>query len=157
MPHKYIYGQKIALVKDNTVRLPRTVITSSKDSADAFLHLYDEEIETRESFWVLALNRRNAPIAAFCAGVGGVAACHVDIKIILQFLCTSGASSCIISHNHPSGNTAPSQSDLDITRRIKDAARLLDIGLLDHIIVVPKCNEAEYKPRYLSFADEGYM
>jgi len=69
--------------------------------------------------------------------------------MILKHAIDKRATSLIVSHNHPSGNKKPSEADINITRKIKNAAALMDITLLDHIIVADRS--------YFSFADEGLL
>ena len=80
---------------------------------------------------------------------GGVSGTITDIRIILQSAFSKLASAMILAHNHPSGNLKPSEADLKITKKIKDAAKLMDIAVLDHIIVGDES--------YLSFADENLL
>jgi DNA repair protein RadC len=80
---------------------------------------------------------------------GGISGTVVDIRIILKQAIESLASSIILCHNHPSGNLKPSNEDILLTRKCKDAALLLDIKLLDHLIF----NEN----KYFSFCDEGML
>ena len=75
----------------------------------------------------------------------------MDVSMIYQYAMKGNASGIIIAHNHHSGNSNPSESDLKITQKIKEAGNLLDIQLLDHIILTP---ESEI---YRSFADEGQI
>jgi len=72
-----------------------------------------------------------------------------DIRMILKFAIEALASSIILCHNHPSGNLQPSEADIQITRKLKEASSLMDIGLLDHVIIAGK--------RYYSFADENLL
>ena len=76
---------------------------------------------------------------------GGLAATIVDIRIILKIAIDNLASGIILAHNHPSGNPQPSESDKSLTKNIKEAARHMDILVLDHIIVAGNT--------YFSFAD----
>ena len=80
---------------------------------------------------------------------GGTAGTVVDIKIIAKYAVDSLSTSVIICHNHPSGNKQPSDADLNITRKIKDALLLLDIKLIDHIIITEN--------DFFSFADNGNL
>ena len=80
---------------------------------------------------------------------GGVAGTVADPKIIFKLALDDLASGVILAHNHPSGNLTASQADLDLTKKLKDAGKLLDIQVLDHIIVAGQ--------KYFSFADEGLM
>ena len=72
-----------------------------------------------------------------------------DPKLIFAAALKACASSIILAHNHPSGNLKPSQSDIDLTRKLKDGGKLLEIQMLDHIIVTTE--------GYYSFADEGLV
>ena len=90
---------------------------------------------TAEQFRVLFLNSANRLIADEVMGLGGVAAVAVDPREIVKRSLELGASSLILVHNHPSGNPAPSQCDLGVTRRVVAACRALDIIVHDHLIV----------------------
>jgi len=119
-------------------------------SRDAF-HIIHPTLEdlTIEEFWAIFLNRSNRVIDKIKISQGGVAGTVMDIKIIMKNALELLASSIIICHNHPSGNISPSNSDKDITKKIKEASALLDMQLLDHLIVT--------NHSYYSFADEGEL
>ncbi|SMO88794.1 DNA repair protein RadC [Saccharicrinis carchari] len=113
--------------------------------------LYDgDTISHREFFFVIFLNRSNHISGYYKASEGGISGTVVDVRTIFQAALLSQASGCIITHNHPSGNLEPSQQDMAITNKIKAAAKMLDIALLDHIIV----NAFD---EYYSFANEGAL
>lgn len=99
-----------------------------------------------EECWVLYLNRANKLIAKERISIGGVSATVMDSRVIIKKAVEKLASSIIIVHNHPSGNPYPGEQDKKQTRLLKDAAALLDISLIDHIIVAGD--------RYYSFSDE---
>jgi DNA repair protein RadC len=80
---------------------------------------------------------------------GGLTGTVADIRLILGIALKACACNIIISHNHPSGNLKPSMADKEITTRLKEAGKLMDISLLDHIIISPS------EGQYFSFADEG--
>jgi DNA repair protein RadC len=73
-----------------------------------------------------------------------------DVRVILQYAIKANASGIIICHNHPSGNVQPSESDIAITRKIKESGIVMDIQLLDHLIIVPEV-------AYYSMGDEGIV
>ena len=80
---------------------------------------------------------------------GGITGTVADPRIILKKALEENAVSLILCHNHPSGNLKPSRADEDLTVKIKEAARYLDIKVMDHVIVSEE--------GYFSFADEGMM
>jgi DNA repair protein RadC len=122
-------------------------ITSSKDVYDIMAaNLLDLQ---HEEFWVLLLNRANAVIKKVQISAGGVAGTVADPKIIFKTALENLSSSIILVHNHPSGNLTPSQADKEITKKMKEAGKLLEIPVLDHIIFADKS--------YYSFADEGIL
>lgn len=122
-------------------------IASSKD---AFQQLQGDLMDLpKEEFWVLLLNRANRVIKKKRVSEGGVSGTVADPKIIFKLALEELASGLIVAHNHPSGNLTASQSDLDLTRKLKEAGKFLEIQLLDHLIVSGT--------RYLSLADEGMM
>jgi DNA repair protein RadC len=102
-----------------------------------------------EEFWVILLNRANRLIRTKRVSGGGVSGTVADPKIIFKLALEELASGMIVVHNHPSGNLTPSQSDIALTKKLKEGGKLLEITLLDHLIV---SNE-----KYLSFADDGLI
>lgn len=122
-------------------------ITSSKDVYEIFQPLLGDL--PHEEFWVLILNRSNRVIEKICISKGGLSGTVIDTRVILNKALSRLGSALIICHNHPSGNTEPSEADRSITRKIKNAAATMDISLLDHVIIADD--------RYFSFADNGVM
>ena len=102
-----------------------------------------------EEFWLLMLNRANRVLGRFKVSQGGLSGTVIDTRIILKKALDNLASSIIVCHNHPSGNNQPSDADVKITEKLKKAAEMLEIKLLDHIIIADKS--------YFSFADEGLI
>lgn len=102
-----------------------------------------------EEFWVLYLNQGNFVVRKEQISKGGINQTSVDLRIILKVALEEMATSLILAHNHPSRNLKPSQADINLTRKIKEAALSLDIEVFDHLIVTQKS--------YFSFADEGIL
>jgi DNA repair protein RadC len=102
-----------------------------------------------EEFWVLLLNRANRVIRKHQVSQGGVSGTVADPKIIFKSALEELACGIILAHNHPSGNLKASQADIDLTRKLKDAGKLLEIQVLDHVIIAGQ--------KYYSFADEGML
>jgi DNA repair protein RadC len=102
-----------------------------------------------EEFWIVLVNRSNRIIKKLRVSIGGVAGTVADPKIIFKKAIEELASGIILVHNHPSGNLTPSQTDRDLTKKMKEAGKHLEIQVLDHIIIGGQ--------KYFSFADEGIM
>jgi DNA repair protein RadC len=122
-------------------------ITSSSQAYDYLQPLLCDL--PHEEFWILFLNRSNAVIEHFNMSKGGTSGTVIDVRIILKRGIELLASSIVLGHNHPSGNAKPSQADKDITTKIKEAGKLVEITIVDHIIV---CEHS-----YYSFADDGLL
>lgn len=129
------------------VDLNRKKISGSSDIFEVFQPMLGDL--PHEEFWVAYLNRANALIDKEQISTGGTTGTVIDVKIILKHGIEKLASSIILIHNHPSGNTQPSTNDKNITEKIKNAAEMMDIAVLDHIIIGDT--------QYLSFADEGIL
>lgn len=125
----------------------RPVIQSSKE---AFQYIKHRLVDLpHEEFWVLYLNQAGRVIDTTMVSRGGTAATVVDAKIVMKTALLNLASSIILCHNHPSESCKPSANDKAVTRCLKEAARLFDIKVVDHIIV---CGN-----RYFSFMDNGLI
>jgi DNA repair protein RadC len=122
-------------------------VTSSRDAFE-IIHSDLADIN-HEEFWVIFLNRANKLIRKQKISQGGISGTVTDNRVILRLALEHQASSLILSHNHPSGNLTASQADIQITHKLKEAAKLLELEVIDHIIVAGN--------RYLSFADEGLL
>lgn len=122
-------------------------ITGSKDVFDYFQPLLGDL--PYEEFWILLLNRSNRIIEKHKISQGGISGTIIDVRVILKNAIEKLASSLILCHNHPSGNLQPSESDMKITSKMKEAAKIMDIQVLDHLIVTDSS--------YFSFADEGIL
>jgi len=127
----------------------RPQITKSCDAEEILRNHWDHgTIEHTETMKLILLNRANRVLGITTLSTGGTSGCIIDAKTVFQYALKANASAIILSHNHPSGNRQPSQNDLDISRKIKEGGKLLDISLLDHIIITPWDG-------YYSMADEG--
>lgn len=134
-------------VRRGVLENKKEVITSSKDAAlylQSFLQYKPNEI-----FVALFLNQGNRILHTEILSEGGITGTVVDVRLLIKKALQHNTTSIILCHNHPSGNLKPSKADKDLTTKIADAAKLLDIVVNDHIIV---SNEG-----YFSFCDEGLM
>ena len=108
-----------------------------------------EVIEFIEEFKIILLNRANRVLGIVPISVGGTAGTIADPKVIFVSALKCNAASIILAHNHPSSNLKPSNADIELTKKLKNAGQFLDLPILEHIILT--------KEGYLSFADEGLM
>ena len=148
---KKTYKSKISefSLKYTKTDIQKTKVTTSESASNVIRKFYFDDINIYESFFILLLNRANNTTGFAKISQGGTAGTVVDIKIIAKYAVESLSSAVIICHNHPSGNKQPSDADLNITRRIKDALLLLDVKLFDHIIITEN--------DFYSFADNGNL
>ena len=128
-------------------KIKRKQIVTSKDAVDIFQPLLGDN--THEEFWILFLNRANFVTGKNRVSSGGMTGTVVDPKMIFSAALDAKAVSIILCHNHPSGNVKPSQQDIDLTKKIAAAGKLMEISVLDHVIVAQSA--------FFSFADEGMM
>ena len=122
-------------------------INSSSEAAEILFVNWDKNsIELHESFKVLLLNNSNKVKGIYELSKGGITGTLVDIRILFATILKSLSVGIILAHNHPSGKLKASTADIQLTKKIKEAAKFFDITVLDHLIIVPDGN-------YYSFAD----
>ena len=100
-----------------------------------------------EEFWVIYLNNANYILKTVQISKGGISSTEVDTRIVMQEAVILKAAQIILCHNHPSGSVKPSRADMNLTEKIRKAAKIMDIALVDHIII--------HREKYYSFAEEG--
>lgn len=134
-------------------RRKETVVQESEvviNSRLAYNYIKNELLDLpQEEFWVMILNQAKKLIGKKCISKGGMTSTIVDPRIVFRHAVDEGAASIIVAHNHPSGTLHPSDADIKLTKRLKDAGHLLDIHLDDHLIIA--------RQTYYSFADEGLL
>jgi len=142
---------EIELVYKSKVKASeRPKINSSKDAYDILINSWDENrIGFIEQFKILLVNRGNRVLGVYEVSTGGVTGTVADPRLIFAAALKANACAIILAHNHPSANLKPSQADEQLTYKIKEGGKLLDIQVLDHLVV-----SAE---GYYSFADEGVI
>jgi DNA repair protein RadC len=146
-----VFKQKLSLLKTNDCIDCLEKVSNSMHCFDIALQFWDkDECSYTEQCYALYLNKSNAVIGFAEISRGGTTATVVDVKVILSHALNSAAQGVVLYHNHPSGNLKPSQADMDLTRKVKNACGLLDMVLIDHLIVTSNNN-------FYSFADEGQI
>lgn len=142
---------KISLSFDKKVKKSELrTITGAESCVSVLREVFNKDtFDWTEEVVMLCLNRANKVVGFYKVSSGGLSSCILDPRVIFTIALNCGATSIILSHNHPSGNTTPSVQDKDITKKVKEAGKLLDIGLLDHIILTDD--------NYYSFMEEGIL
>jgi len=126
----------------------RPRVSCSRDAEQLLTKVFPS-LEHVEYFYIICLNRANQVLGFHQVSKGGISGTVTDVRVIFQVAIKSNSSGLILAHNHPSGNLQPSEADLKITRKIKEAGALLDVSVLDHIIIADE--------GYLSMADENQV
>lgn len=128
----------------------RPQIKCSRDVYKLVLSTWNPDtIELFEQFKVLFLNNSNRALGIYEISSGGITGTVVDLRLIFSAALKANATALAMIHNHPSGQLKASEADQQITRKVKEAGKLLDIILLDSLIITPES--------YYSFADEGAL
>ena len=132
-------------------------ITSPSEAYDIiFKHLESngiiEDMHLKEHCYMFFLDKANQILGANLISIGSQDACIIDVKDVFRVALLACAHSIILVHNHPSGNMKPSNADIQITNKIKNAGEIMCIKLLDHIII----DSGEYNNFY-SFGDNGMI
>ena len=121
-----------------------------QSSNDAFQLLRPDLMDlNHEEFWMVLLKRNNEVIKKELFSKGGISGTFVDAKLIFKRALEEMACAIILAHNHPSGNLEPSDADIRLTNKMKEAGRVLDIALLDHLIITDH--------DFFSFADHDKL
>jgi len=142
-----IAALEIGRRRNEAAEQPTESIRSSKDAWNLMRrHLIDLG---HEEFWIILLGQSSKVLNHQLISKGGMTFTVADPKIIFGVALGQHATGIILVHNHPSGNLKPSQQDIDLTKKLASAGRLLEIQILDHLIITDSS--------YLSFADEGLL
>lgn len=140
---------EVELVYRTRSTMERPKVISSFSAADILRPYFDLQMETRELFIVLMLDRGNKAKAVYVASSGGTTGTVADPKLIFCAALKCLAASIVIAHNHPSGQLVPSEQDIRLTKKIVDGGALLDIPVFDHLILT--------RHGCYSFADSGML
>ena len=149
MQHLFSVSEVELTYKNKVKASDRPQITSSRTAYDILLFNWSDQIEYQEEFNILLLNRANRVIGFYNVSKGGQSSTVVDAKVVFAAALKSSASYILLSHNHPSLNLTPSLADIQLTKKLVEGAKLLDLKIIDHLIITPYS--------YFSFADEGKL
>lgn len=128
---------EVALVKEHTKRyeFEQQSISSPTDAVKLFCEVFRLDTLSEEKMVMFTLNVKNKITGAFTVSHGAVDSSIVHPREIFKRALLTNSSSIMLAHNHPSGDSTPSRDDIQTTKRIADAGKLLGINLLDHIII----------------------
>ena len=142
---------ELRLVREDvgTYKMGKSSATSPRTTSSILNQVFDMENLTKEIFVVVFLNNKNEIVGLSKMSEGVINATLVSPRDIFQLAFTVNANSIIIAHNHPSGDTSPSNEDLMLTKRIKKASDIMDVNLIDHIIIGDN--------RYFSLKESGHI
>ena len=122
-------------------------------SIDAYMlfmeHFPKDTISLQEMVYAMYLNRANKVIGITAISLGGITGTVADVRLILSIALKTAATGVILAHNHPSGSLNPSRADIELTKKLKEAANYMEIDLLDHLILAP------VEGRYYSLVDNN--
>ena len=142
---------EIRLIYQSKVKAAdRPQVTGSRDAYEILAANWSDQIGFIEEFYILLLDRSNRVMGRYLVSQGGLAGTVVDAKVIFAAALKARCCSLILAHNHPSANLRPSQTDIDLTRKLQQAGEVLDTLVIDHLILSPEGG-------YYSFADEGLI
>ena len=133
MQSKRVDIVQVKMVKERSMLYSARRIQSTSD-ADELVRQFLDELD-REAMIVVALNAKSEPTCLQVISIGSLSASIVHPREVFKVAILSNAYSILLAHNHPSGDTTPSQEDIKLTKRIKNASDIMGISLLDHLII----------------------
>ena len=136
--------------------LPAARVLNSPALVAEYMRGAFDESPVQESVWVIAVNRRNKPIARSMVSLGTSTSTLVAPSDVFRYLILQAATGFILSHNHPSGDPSPSAADIQLTRAMREAANLMQITFLDHVIIGDASDDPLQRGFY-SFREAGLI
>jgi DNA repair protein RadC len=137
----------LKLVKESSILYKERCVRSPEDGYKLLKQfLVDKD---REHFIVVSLDTKNQPVSINVCHIGSLNASIVHPREVMKSAILSNAASIIVGHNHPSGKTEPSREDIEVTKRLVEAGKIIGIEVLDHIIVGDET--------FTSLKEKGYI
>lgn len=133
----YIPLCQVRLVRDGTITSDRKAIRTPEDAYQILKRYFDNL--PNEHFVALLLNTKNCVLALSPVSIGSLNASIVHPRELFQRAILGNCASVILSHNHPSGDPTPSPEDIELSRKLCEAGKVLDIAVLDHLIIGEDC------------------
>jgi DNA repair protein RadC len=143
-------NKRVVLEKEVSMNYPELshIIRSPEDAVTigkTFMHIHEEP---EEHMYMICMNTKNKVTGVFEISHGNVNSSIVGTREVFQKALLANAVSIILMHNHPSGDPTPSREDIEVTRRLVEAGKILGVQVLDHIII---------GDRYSSLKEKGHM
>lgn len=146
---KRLVKYTLELVRESSYLYEKKTIRSPQDAYDIATDVLDLMKRPEEELWVLSLNTKNDVTGMFMVSRGSLNSSIVHPREVFKGALLNNAASIIAVHQHPSGNSTPSREDIEVTKRLAEAGKILGIELLDHIVI----GEGEY----VSLKEKGYV
>lgn len=146
-PAKRVNIVSLKLVKGSTLHYKERSVRSPEDGYNLLKMFLDDK--DREHFIVASLDTKNQPVSISVCHIGSLNASIVHPREVMKSAILSNAASIIVGHNHPSGKPEPSKEDIDVTKRLVEAGKIIGIDVIDHIIVGDES--------YISLKEKGYI
>lgn len=146
-PAKRVDIVSVRLVREASMMYKKRTVGRPADGYEIFKEFL-EDLD-REAFVVLSLNTKNQPLSINTAHIGNINSSIISPACVMRVAILSNAASIMVAHNHPSGDTSPSEADIQVSKRLEEAAGLMGIRLLDHLIIGDEA--------FLSMKEEGHF
>ena len=130
---QYIPIFKVQYVREGRITVENKRILRPEDAANIFDELIGNA--DREHFVIILTDTKNKVLGVHTVSIGTLNSSSVHAREVFKIAILTNSASIILGHNHPSGEVTPSQEDIDITKKLAEAGKLLEIEVLDHIIV----------------------
>lgn len=142
-----VYSLRLVKESSVTYKLEKP-ITNPTVAAEIINQVFDLENQPNEIFAILCLNVKNKVVGAHLISQGSLSSSIVHPREVFKAALLNNSASIILAHNHPSGDPEPSREDIETTKRLVEAGKIIGIEVLDHIIIGEK---------YLSMKEMGLM
>jgi DNA repair protein RadC len=138
------------------VSLGEEVQLNRPEKVAEYLRSAFDEHPMQEAFYCVYLDRKNHPIGRHLITLGTVDSTLVSAREVFRGAILASASAMVVAHNHPSGDPSPSAPDVNVTRKLRESAKVLDIELLDHVIVGNPESDPQHRGMF-SFREAGLL
>lgn len=147
VPSKRVNIVSVKMVKESSILYSTRKVSSPREAVNLLRDFLKDS--DREKFVVCCLDSKCQPTCIEIVSIGTLDSANVHPREVFKTAILSNARSIIAAHNHPSGSLDPSSQDISITKRLKEAGKILGISLIDHIIITDN--------NFRSLKEAGYL